>query len=273
MEKRSFIDLREHSSGDVPAQGSLCVILALLICLFPNFVRAQDSMAQEQKPPQTQCETEVVTQDLEERYLGIQKKLEEDYNQGVPKKLKSEFLVLRKKLDDLNLKFFEIDSQNSQEINFMAQKILTALDDLIVILPKASRLAPTVRDQFVVPFTNINSIIAENQDCLMKLAVAEAQKEMSQNPVENSSGNIYKKLTSELKALNENLYKLETTDAQKFVSLKDELLKDLEAYNDNKDSQFKISANLPQMINAMQAEIERVIPGLELSKKYFSIAH
>lgn len=242
----------------------------LIASLWSPFVHAE--IATDQTATVTQCEAEIINKDLEDRYEKIRKKLELGFAQGEPQKIKSHFLELRKRLDKLNLEFYDIESNNTQEINFMAQNILSSLEDLLKLLPQATKVAPQVREEVVVPFTNISSLIADNQECLMKAAVLEAQKEITNSKVEISSSNIYKKLTAELRDLNENLYKLETTDIQRFVDLRGQLLKQIENYNNNKSIDQQLSQNFPQMINSMQSEIERVIPGLELSKEYLTLA-
>lgn len=218
------------------------------------------------------CRSHLVNQDLEDRYENIQEKLEKDFNQGLPKQLRSDLIEVRKQVDALSVKAFDLNDDSSQEINQITQQTIDSLERIIGLLPKASALAPQVREQYVVPFTNISSIRAERQDCLMKVAIADAKAEI-EDKKEVSSGNIYKKLTSELNELNQNLYKLETTDVQKFIGLRTTLLNRLEQYNKKPKQNSKLSQNIPEVLNSLQSEIEKVLPGLELSKKYYSIAH
>ena len=216
------------------------------------------------------CEITLVNQDIEKRYQAIQKKLEQDFNNGLPKKLRTDLVGLRKDIDALTLQSFDLDSDNSQEMNLITQKTIDHLEKMISLLPQASGLAPKVRTQYVVPFTNINSLKADHQDCLMKIAIADAKSQINEKETE-SSENIYKKLTSELNQLNKNLYRLETTDVQKFIGLRAQLLLDLESYNKSQDQQTQLAQQLPQILNSVQSEIERLLPGLQLSKKYYSI--
>jgi hypothetical protein len=217
------------------------------------------------------CELEITNNDIEKRYQNIQKKLEEDYNLGIPKQLKDNLINMRKQIDQLMLESFDLQANNSQEINSITHKIISKLEEMISILPKASQWAPKIRSQYVIPFTNINSIKAEHQDCLMRLAVKDII-DTDVNVKENeTSENIYQKLTSELNQLNNNLYSLETTDIEKYIGLRNQLLIDLESYNKTSTPNQLVSKNIPSVLNSIQAEIERLLPSLELSKTYLSL--
>lgn len=220
-----------------------------------------------------QCQTSLVNQDIESRYKKIQDALEADYAQGLPKQLKTDLIRVRQDIDGLIGKLFDVDNSNSQEVNHIAQLTIDYLEKMISLVPKAHRIAPVLRDRYVVPFTNISSIKAEHQDCLMKAAVEEVKADKTLVASNESSINIYKKLTTELERLNNNLYKLQTSDVQRFISYRAKILEKLEDYNKNQGSAVAITNDIPQILNNVHREIETLIPGLELSKEYLTFAH
>ncbi|MEM7646977.1 MAG: hypothetical protein AAF203_08715, partial [Pseudomonadota bacterium] len=135
--------------------------------------------------------------------------------------------------------------------------------------------APQVRDQYVVPFTNMNSLKADQQDCAMKLAVQQVKDEETSEKAQESekSLNIYKSLTQELSRMNDNLYVLQTSDTQKYIALRANLLGQLEQYNKKGgQTSFAFERELPKVLNSVQTEIEDLLPGLSLSKKYHAFA-
>ena len=222
-------------------------------------------------PELQKCRSILVSQDVESRYKKIQDALEDDYANGMPHQLKTDLIRVRKDLDGLSVKLFEINSNNSQEINHIAQLTIDYLEKMISLVPKANKIAPRVRDQYVVPFTNMSSIRAEHQDCLMKAAI----EDVKDRPI-NTDGpsiNIYRKLTGELERLNKNLYTLQTSDVQRFISYRAKILRRLEKFNKNNGQAGHVTEDIPQIINVVHTEIEKLIPGLELSKDYLTLSH
>ena len=217
-----------------------------------------------------QCRSQLINDDFNQRYTKLKKSFENDYNQGLPHQLKKDLIRVREDIDQLSSKLFDVNNSDPQEVNHIVQLAIDHLEKMITLLPKANNIAPIVRDRYVVPFTNINSIKAEQQECLMKLAVEEVQ-EKSPASMPESSGNIYQRLTSELEELNRNLYTIQTSDVQKFISYRAELLRLLEKFNKNPQSGVAATAPIPNMINKVHIEIEKLLPGLELSEKYYSI--
>ncbi|MCJ8277602.1 MAG: hypothetical protein HRT44_07500 [Bdellovibrionales bacterium] len=220
------------------------------------------------------CESFALNNELESRYDKIRKNLEKDFNSGLPYQLKSQLISLRSDTDEISQKLFDFSSDSDQEVNGLVKNTIDRLEKFIQLLPEITQNAPKIRDQYVVPFTNISSLRAEHQECLMKMAIEQAQNDEKTDTTDSSS-NIYEKLTNELNSLNANLYKAETTDVQQFIQLRAELLQALESYNKQVDrapgSSQKIVKNIPKTLNAVQAEIEKLLPGLQLSKKYYSI--
>ena len=216
-----------------------------------------------------QCRAILVNHDIENRYLKIQKNLESDYKEGMPKQLKTDLIRVREDIDGLTTKLFDVNNKNPQEVNHIVQLTVDYLEKMISLLPKANRIAPMVRDRYVVPFTNMNSIRAEHQECLMRAAIEDVQKkDVASGESTESSANIYRKLTHELEKLNESLYTLQTTDVQRFITYRARLLNQLESYNKDPKEGGRITAKIPKVLNSVHNEIERLIPGLELSKNY-----
>ncbi len=224
-------------------------------------------------PVNEKCQTILVNQDIETRYKKIQAALEADYAEGMPKQLKTDLIRVREDIDTLTLKLYDVDTNNSQEVNHIAQLTIDYLDKMISLLPKATKIAPKVRDRYVVPFTNISSIRAEHQECLMEAAVDQVKNQATPEGSDEGAINIYKKLTQEMERLNSNLYTLQTTDVQRFINYRSRMLKQLEAYNKNKAEAFVVTKDIPQVLNNVHREIEKLIPGLELSKEYLTVAH
>ena len=220
------------------------------------------------KTIENNCESILINADIENRYKKIKKNMEQSFSQGLPKKIKENLIQISQKIDKLSLQTFDMNPENHQEINLLTQQTIDQLEKMIGLLPKASKLAPKMRKQYVMPFTNLNSIKAEHQNCLMEIAVKESQ---SQNIKVENSGNIYKQLTSELNQLNQELYKLETTDIERFIGYRSQLLSSLERYNTNDTSSASPSEKIPEILNSVQTEIEKIIPSLQLSKTYYSI--
>ena len=249
--------------------------LTALISLFlisPIFNSAQ---AQEVETiiNQKACENFAVTSEIENRYAKIRENLEKDYNSGIPHKLKTELIKLRSETDKISQKIFDVADINTQEVNSLVKDTIDRLEKFIQLVPEISNNAPKVRDQYVVPFTNISSLKAEHQECLMTMAIEQAKNQVKDEPQIEEDLNIYKNLTHELNSLSNYLYRAETTDVQKFIQLRSELLSSLEEYNKSKEvsSPNKVVKNIPKTINAVQSEIEKLLPGLQLSKKYYSI--
>ena len=240
----------------------LTLAITLLFPAHSGFAKAKPKISK------NDCEAVLTNVDMENHYNRIRKNLEQGFNQGLPKKLKEDLIQVSGKLDKLSLQTFDMDPDNPQEINILTQQIIIQLEKMIGLLPKASKLAPKMRKQYVIPFTNLNSIKAEHQNCLMEIAIKESQNQDIK--VENS-GNIYKQLTSELNQLNQELYKLETTDIERFIGYRSQLLSYLEKYNTNKVPSPSHSEKIPEILNSVQTEIEKILPSLQLSKTYYSI--
>ncbi len=273
----------------LPIRRGMVVWLFGLVLIQSHHLYAQDlppvevveeveTSVDEQKPQETayvdeKCQAIIVNQDIEDRYKKIQSALEADYAQGMPKQIKTDLIRVRDDIDSLTVKLFEVDSSNSQEVNHIAQLTIDYLDKMISLLPKANQIAPKVRDRYVVPFTNINSLRAEYQECMMEAAVAQVKDQDTVSTSEEPSINIYKKLTKEMERLNNNLYTLQTTDVERYVSYRNQIMKNLEAYNKGDKQAVAVTSDLPQVLNKVHREIETLIPGLELSKEYLTVAH
>ncbi len=222
-------------------------------------------------PAEEKCQTTLVGQDLEKKYHEIQKRLESDFKRGMPKQLRTDLTRVRKDIDELIGQLFDVDDKNPQEVNHIVNRTIDYLEKMITLLPKANKIAPMVRDRYVIPFTNISSIKAEHEECLMKHAVAEVKESEKDLASSNEpSINIYRKLTEELKNLNQNLYTLQTTDVQKFINFRADLLYKLEKFNQKKGKGSQVTANIPKVLNSVHTEIERLLPGLQLSENFYS---
>jgi hypothetical protein len=229
----------------------------------------------EAKMNQKTCENYALTSEIQNRYDKIRKNLEKDFNSGLPYKLRTQLIDLRGETDQLSQKLFDVSDINDQEVNSLMNDTVDRLEKFIQLIPEISSNAPKVRTQYVVPFTNLSSLRAEHQECLMSIAIQQAKDDAKNDDATAIDDNIYQKLTEELKNLNANLYQAETSDVQRFVALRSELLNLLESYNKEKDKSPETSQqvvkNIPKALNAVQTEIERLLPGLKLSKKYYSI--
>ncbi len=251
-------------------------LLALLVLLLSN----QASLANDimETNNRNQCENIIISEDFDTRYKKIKMGLEEDFLNGQPKKIRQELIEVREKIDKLSLEVYELENKDPQEFQHFALLTVQALDSLIEILPQASALAPKMRNQYVVPFTNINSLKADYQDCLMREAIEQAQKEINNDKNIDVAladrANTYAKLASELNDLNNNLYSLETTNVQKLIDYRAVLILEIENYNKQSEKsnfKFQASRQIPAFLNSVHSEIEKVLPGLQLSKSYYSI--
>ncbi len=268
-----------------------CLGVALAFLLSPQVTLAQEEVVQESGLPAVtvveekaevqvrptamvnECDAILVNHDIEARYKKIQEALEADYAQGMPKQLKTDLIRVRQDIDALTVKLYEVDPNNTQEVNHITQLTVDYLEKMISLLPKANKIAPQVRDRYVVPFTNISSIKAEHQECLMKQAVAEVRDKDVASESDEPSINIYRKLTSELERLNSSLYTLQTTDVDQFVSYRSRLLSQLEDFNETRKNGATITGEIPPILHNVHREIEKLLPGLELSKDYLTLAH
>lgn len=219
------------------------------------------------------CESYIVNKDLEDRYDKLRAQMEKDYQSGVPHQIKSELVNVRKQVDQLMAKLFELDSSNSQEVNHITLQTISHLETMISLIPKANRMAPKVLDHYMVPFTNISSLKAEHQECLMKAAIEEAKSQNQKSMASNeSSFNVYRNLSEQLQEMNKNLYRLQTSDVGHFIGLRAQLIKNLEDFNKQPPGTVNITSNIPTVLNAVHTEIEKLIPGLELPEKYYTLA-
>ena len=257
-----------------------CVKSPTLLALLVLMLSAQTSLANEELPtvPRTQCEDIIIGEDFDARYKKIKLGLENDFLTCEPKKLRQDLIGVREKIDKLSLESYELENKDSQEYQHFALMTVQALDSLIDILPQASALAPKMRQQYVVPFTNINSLKADYQDCLMREAIEQAQEEIKKD--ENidvalaDRANTYARLANELNELNNNLYNLETTNVQRLIDYRAQLLVEIENYNkltEKSNFEFQASRQIPAFLNTVHNEIERVLPGLQLSKSYYTL--
>lgn len=251
-------------------------LLALLVLFLSN----QASLANDvtKKNQRNQCENIIISEDFDARYKKIKMGLEEDFLNGQPKKLRQDLIGVREKIDKLSLEVYELENKDPQEFQNFALMTVQALDSLIEILPQASALAPKMRNQYVVPFTNINSLKADYQDCLMREAIEQAQEEIKNDEnidvVLADRANTYAKLADELNDLNINLYSLETSNVQKLIDYRAKLLLEIENYNKQSEKsnfEFQASRQIPAFLNSVHTEIEKVLPGLQLSKSYYSL--
>jgi hypothetical protein len=224
------------------------------------------------------CENIIIDADFEQKFQEIQNNLEEDFNQGAPKKIKGELLEVRGKIDQLTLNVFDLKKPDSQEFHHFANQTLQALDQLIELMPRASAIAPKMRVQYVVPFANISSLKADYYDCMMRAAIEQAQEEIQTSgeiEVQNEDrSQTYKKLSKELNDLNKNLYHLETADLQKLISYRAQIINEIERFNQQGQPEsydFTIAQEFPELLNSVHNEIEKVLPGLQLSKNYYSL--
>ena len=223
------------------------------------------------------CSSILIQKDFEDHYNKIREQLEQGFNQGLPKKLSDQLTAINQNIDRLSLQVFDINPDNSQEINLLVQGTIDQLEKIISLIPKLSNLAPKIRTDYIMPFSNMNSIGAEHQNCLMEIAIKEIQTQDRDTKIKNS-GNIYKKLTSELNQMNQSLYTLQTTRVEQFIGYHSQLLSSLEKYNAKEKGQNiktlareKISEEIPLILNSVQTEIDKIQPGLQLSKNYYSI--
>jgi len=252
-------------------------LLAVLVLLLSAQTSLANGEVDIQKPNRNQCEDIIIGEDFDARYKKIKMSLEEDFLNGKPKKLKQDLIGVREQIDKLSLEVYELESKDPQEFQHFALMTVQALDTLIDILPKASDLAPKMRNQYVVPLTNINSLKADYQDCLMREAIEQAQEEIKNDKNINDAladrANTYANLASELNELNNNLYNLETTNIQKLVDYRAQLMLEIENYNklsEKSNFEFQASRQIPAFLHSVHTEIERVLPGLQLSKSYYS---
>ena len=224
------------------------------------------------------CSVILNQKDFEDHYNKTRVQLEKAFNQGLPKKLSDELIEINQKVDKLSLQVFDMNPDNPQEINLLVQKTIEQLEKVINLIPKISNLAPKMRKQYVMPFTNMNFIGAEHQNCLTEIAIEEIQNQNTDKQT-RKSGDIYKKLISELDQMNQNLYKLQTTRIERFIGYHSQLLSSLEKENTKKNENQNtetsivenISKKIPLILNSVQTEIDKIQPSLQLSKTYYSL--
>jgi hypothetical protein len=107
----------------------------------------------------------------------------------------------------------------------------------------------------------------------MQAAVEQVKDQKAPETSLEGAINIYKTLTKEMERLNNNLYTLQTTDVERFISYRSRLMRTLEAYNEDKKTAVAVTQDIPQVLNNVHREIEKLLPGLELSKEYLTVAH
>lgn len=231
-----------------------------------------DSEAQLGNKP-NQCEALLINQDIEARYKKIRSGLEISFNQGQPQQLHNNLVKVQKKLDDLALNNLDQEFPSRQEVTHSLNLLLVQIEQLISIVPQLSDLAPQVRDRYIMPFTTINNMRAEYQNCLMQLTVESAKNEVAHEPSGESSSNIYSRLVRELDKLNNNLYYLQMSNVQKFVGIRAELIQIINKLTETPTNETNRVAGqkIPTTIHTLQAEIEKLLPGLQLSKQYYSL--
>ena len=211
----------------------------------------------------SQCEALAVTKELQDKYENLKKNIESDYSSGLPNQMKSQLTKIRTEADIINQKIYDLQNSN-QEINNIVADTINKLDEFIQILPSISNFAPKIRDRYIVPFANLNSLKAEEEQCLMK---------MRSQASEEASVNIYQKLTQELQIMSNNLFEAERISPQKYIIYRSELVETLSNYNKNnrlEDAQNLLTI-IPKAIHSIQSDIEGLLPGLQLSKNYSSI--
>lgn len=223
-------------------------------------------------PSDEQCKTLLVSADLEQRYKKLQNKMKEDLSSGVPHELKNSFIKVREKIDLLAVQLFELEEKDNQSVNQTVNQVLVQLEQMIGLVPKVNELAPQMRDQYVIPLTNIDSLRADHEHCLMQAAIRKVSEDSSDsgNDLESSFAT-YNKLTEELERLNNDLYKLQTTKVEKFIGLRDEVLQSLAAYNNGQKGPHQLSTEIPEILNILHRDIEEIMPGLEVPKVYYSL--
>lgn len=210
--------------------------------------------------------------DLEKQFDELRKSLENGFQQGLPAQLRGELVKSRETSDDLTLQVLDTHIENEQEINGLVKKMLDHLDEFIVLVPKVSNHAPKVRDEFVIPFSNVSSLRSETKECFVA-EVDQNSGEIKETATETTNINKFALITDELNRLNHNLYEAQTISPQKYLSYKAELQEMIEKYNNSRDlySANQIKSRVPEILNNMQTEIDVLLPGFQLSTKYMAV--
>lgn len=220
------------------------------------------------KIEETVCHSPIDPQDPVTNHSSMQAELQKTYNEGIPKKLREQLVAVRSQVDTLSGKFFSVNSHDSQTVETMIKATVRMLDQLIQLLPDMQSMAPDIRMKIVLPFTNINSLVADYIDCLNNVAIADTHKKDDLGGIKTMD-NPFKDLSPELTELNTSLYDLET-----FESQYSRYRSDFATIDEDGNEVFKISnlQQIPAVLNAIQLDIEDIMPALELTKNYASLA-
>ena len=250
------------------------VILLLVFSfqmVFANNAQADVEVQDLNKDTVMICENRIDA-NLNERFEKLRKSMENGFSQGLPAKLKSELLASRHRSDDISLQVHETHIENDLEVNGLVQKTLDHLEEYIGLVPRVATHAPKVRDEFVIPLTNVSSLQAENKECYKAEFSAQAEAVETTNDAKEAN-NKYALITDELNRLNNNLYEAQTISPQKFIAYRGELQAMIAEYNKNHDLKLaaQIKTRIPQIVNNMQQEVEVLLPGFELSSAYQAI--
>ena len=214
------------------------------------------------------CENQAIRSDLEKRFMTLQSQIVENFELGQTKKIRDELLTLRNNLDQLSIRSLDLSSSNSQELNHFVHQILEQFDLALKIVPEMKTDVARVKKDYVTPFQNINNEVTINQDCMMELAVLNAQNDKDDKDRSQASQmtslKSYQILSQHFDRLNQNAFLIESYHPHELNQIKIQLSQGLELFNNGRNKNFPHS--LPLAINSLQEKLEKLLPGLQISQ-------
>ena len=238
----------------------LVVFLIVTLVISPCFGEEEKTAT----PVSTQESVSTGEECVADKFSQLKQAMEVGFQKGLPAKLKQELSQARKNADDLAVETMDISGENSLEINKVFSQANKALGTFIELMPKVAAQAPQIRSEFVLPLASLNYLHAEKPQC-------DLQQDFEESIDFND---MYSIVNQEMKRLTTALYILQTLSAQEFIAQQTELNKLMIEYNQSQDSKYakELLAKIPNIVHSMQQKVDNILPGFELSKKYYSMA-
>lgn len=208
------------------------------------------------------CPSPIDPKDPVTNHKGLKDSLSRTFIEGEPYLYKIELIRLRGDIDLLWARFYDLKKDATpEEIKVVVQEAVNKVSYLMNLIPKMSHMAHEVGPRVVLPFTHINSLVADHIDCINSRPVAEGPIKSDGHEQTNAA----RALDTLLTRLNSSLHDLETFNSpyQNFRALLVSTDEDgVETLNIGNLQQ------IPTILNSMQRDIEMLLPALELPKTY-----
>gem|GEM_PF-5422852 len=196
------------------------------------------------------CESQRVSNATQLQFEQLKQKLESGYAQGLPHQLQEELLGIREINDKLSMRLMDSKSAKVQELQEVLKMTIAHIEKFVAVIPKLAEQAPKVRDQYVLPLSNLEPVSLK---C-------------------HTESLTYQTVFKEIQRINSDLYSVQRLTPQKYINFQEDLQNLLNASLNDKNTKIaqEFQKKLPEVIHSLQTEVDRALPSFQLSAQYRS---